>query len=100
MIRWEPTGSKQALARKTRLLAAPREETRPQILRLETRGEITALICTDQNSCSLPFATVENGMLKIKSKHHSSQCENGLTLAHVMMLAVEMRRQLQKPELW
>jgi len=78
----------------------PSGEIKPQSLRLETRGETTAIICTDLDGCTLPFAVVENGELKIKSKHHSSQCENSLTLAHINMIAVEMRRQLRKPEVW
>ncbi len=78
----------------------PVVEEKPQTLRLETRGETSVLICTDDENCRFPFATVENGKLSIKSKHYSAQHLNSLTLAHVMMIAVEMRRQLQKPEQW
>lgn len=75
-------------------------EVRSQALRLETRDNTSVLICTDETGCDFPFATIEGGKLTIKSKHYSSQHKNYLTLAHVQMIAVEMRRQLRQPDVW
>jgi hypothetical protein len=61
---------------------------------LETRGEVSVLICSH---CKRPFADIENGQVRFKSKHGSSEHENLLTIDHLRMLAVAMYTQLHPP---
>lgn len=61
---------------------------------LETRGSVSVLICSE---CKRPFLDIENGEIRIKSKHGSSEHENRLTIDHLRMLAVAMYTQLHPP---
>lgn len=64
---------------------------------LETRGDASVLIC---QHCQRPILDIENGELKIDSKHGSVKHENLLTMDHLRMIAVEMYRQTHPPERW
>lgn len=64
---------------------------------LETRGNVSVLICSH---CQRPFLDIENGEVRIKTKHGSIEHENFLTVDHLRMLAVEMYRQTHPPERW
>jgi hypothetical protein len=64
---------------------------------LVSRGETSVLICSD---CKRPFLDVENGEVRIKTKHGDQIHENRLTVEHLRMIAIEMWRQAHPPERW
>jgi len=67
-------------------------------LTIETRGSAAVLICSH---CQRPFLDIENGELRIRTKHGSKEHENFLTVEHLRMIAVEMFRQTHPPkEFW
>lgn len=61
---------------------------------IENRGGQTVLIC---NGCQLPCLDIQNGLLRIQSKHGNAKHENFLTIEHLKMLAVAMYAQLHPP---
>lgn len=61
---------------------------------LETRGDVSVLICSH---CKRPFMDIENGQVRVFTKHGSVEHENILTIEHLKMMAVEMYRQTHPP---
>ena len=74
-----------------------RQTTKIRRLTIESHGDNAALIC---GGCDRPFLKIEDGEIRFLSKHGNAQHENILTLDHLRMIEIEIKRQLQPYEQW